>query len=390
MLQPFFVAMLLNWFIAISVVLLLPYSILMILYSKWFGSLQQFKRLQQHEPQTSFSIIIPARNEEENIGHCLQSILLQSYPRHLFEIIVIDDHSTDTTATVVQTFQEQNNNIHLIKLQDALRGKQLNAYKKKAIEMAVNEARGNWIITTDADCILQTNWLRVFDEYISNNKVLLVAAPVVFSKDKTILSLFQYIDFMALQAATAATVSKGFHSMCNGANLAYNKAAFFEVDGFKGIDNIASGDDMLLMNKIKNKFPQSIGYLFSREAIVTTQPMHSWSSFFNQRIRWASKADKYDDKSLLPVLLGVYLFNLHLFTLFFAGMFCLKFLWLCLILVLIKTLLEWILMYKASIFFGRISFVQFTLLQPLHIIYMVIAGWLGKFGNYRWKGRDVK
>lgn len=119
--------------------------------------------------------------------------------------------------------------------------------------------------------------------------------------------MFQYIDFVSLQGITAASVSAGFHAMCNGANLAYRKDVFYRVNGFKGIDNIASGDDMLLMNKIKHEFPNAIGFLFSKDAIVSTSPMPDWKAFFNQRIRWASKADKYKDKTVLGT--GISLFS---------------------------------------------------------------------------------
>jgi cellulose synthase/poly-beta-1,6-N-acetylglucosamine synthase-like glycosyltransferase len=352
--------------------------------------LKEFSASQNHQATNIFSIIIPARNEEENIGKCLQSIFQQNYPTHLFEIIVVDDHSTDNTSTIVSHSQQQYSNIKLIKLEDELQGKKLNAYKKKAIDIAVLQAKGNWIVTTDADCILQPNWLKLYDEFITKNDSFFVAAPVAFTKNNSILSNFQYIDFMALQAATAATISVGLHSMCNGANLAYNKQVFFEVGGFKGIDNIASGDDMLLMNKIKTKYPDKIGYLFSKQAIATTAPMPSWRSFFNQRVRWASKADKYEDKSLLPVLLMVYLFNVCLFLMFFVGLFFCKSFVLWLVLILLKTFVEWAFMSVASKFFGQLTFLQFAALQPLHVAYMVIAGWLGKFGNYQWKGRSVK
>ena len=377
-------------FISITFLLFLPYCFLILNYRKWFLQLKPFVSTSIHQPYIYFSVIIPARNEEENIGHCLQSIINQNYPKQLFEIIVIDDHSTDQTSGIVSQFQGSNSNIKLINLQNELKGKQLNAYKKKAIEMAVEKANGTWIITTDADCILKPNWLQLFDEYIANNNSLLVAAPVVFTKEKSVVSNFQYIDFMALQSTTAATVSIGLHSMCNGANLAYNRNVFKEVGGFKGIDNIASGDDMLLMNKIKSKYPQQIGYLFSQDAIATTKPMPDWTSFLNQRIRWASKADKYEDKSLLPVLLGVYLFNLLLLIMFFVGLFNIKLLIFWLALMALKTIIEWRYMKVAATFFGEIYFWQFAALQPLHVTYMVVAGWLGKFGNYRWKGRSAK
>ncbi|CAF3786738.1 unnamed protein product [Rotaria sp. Silwood1] len=335
-------------------------------------------------------IIIPARNEENNIAKCLNTIVAQNYPKELFEVIVINDHSTDKTLEIIEDFANRFQNIKLINLKDELLNKPLNAYKKKAIEIAINKANGNWIVTTDADCEVQQNWLLHFDDYIEHTNSLFVAAPVIFSNNKTIVSQFQYIDFMALQAATAATVSVSLHCMCNGANLAYEKNTFFEVGGFKGIDNIASGDDMLLMNKIKLKHKDKIGYLFCKESIVTTLPMPTWKSFINQRIRWASKADKYDDKSLLPVLLMVYLFNLSLVTMFFWGVINSKILLCFFVFFLIKTLVEWTFIKPASLFFGKIRLLQFTLLQPLHIIYIVVAGWLGKFGTYKWKDRKVQ
>ncbi len=378
-----------NIFIFITILLLIPYCVLILFYKKWFLQLQPFKPSQNLFPSLHFSIIIPARNEEENIGKCLQSIILQNYPKNLFEIIVVDDHSTDNTAQIVADFALQHNNIVLIKLADKLQGKILNAYKKKAIDIAISQALGSWIITTDADCLAQQNWLKLYDDYISKTNSVFVAAPVMFTKGNTIISQFQYIDFMALQAATAATVSVGFHSMCNGANLAYNKQVFIDVKGFKGIDNIASGDDMLLMNKIKDAYPKQIGYLFNKDAIITTTPMPNWSSFLNQRIRWASKADKYQDKSLLPVLLAIYLFNLSLFLMFFVGLFFSKLLIAFAFLLVIKTLVEWFYIKIAAAFFGEINLIQFATLQPLHITYMVVAGWLGKFGNYKWKGRNV-
>lgn len=382
--------MLSNIFIIATAILTIPYCVLILLYKKWFIQLKHFQPSKNHQPHTSFSIIIPARNEENNIAKCLNTILAQNYPKELFEVIVIDDHSTDNTSNIIEDFATRFQNIKLINLKDELQNKPLNAYKKKAIEIAISKAKGNWIVTTDADCEVQQNWLLHFDDYIEQTNNLFVAAPVVFSKNKTIVSQFQFIDFMALQAATAATVSVGLHSMCNGANLAYHKNTFVEVGGFKGIDNIASGDDMLLMNKIKLKHKDKIGYLFYKESIVTTLPMQTWKSFINQRIRWASKADKYDDKSLLPVLLMVYLFNLSLVIMFICGLFNSKILFSFFVFFLIKTIVEWAFIQPASLFFGKIKPMQFALLQPLHIIYIVVAGWLGKFGTYKWKDRKVQ
>jgi cellulose synthase/poly-beta-1,6-N-acetylglucosamine synthase-like glycosyltransferase len=379
-----------NIIISISFVLFFFYAIIILLYRKWFLQLQYFKVNTNHQPQHKFSIIIPARNEEENIGQCLSSIIRQNYPSDFFEIIVVDDHSTDKTVNIVEEFKKENEHIKLIKLKDVLNGRQLNAYKKKSIETAIENASYDWIVTTDADCVVTPNWLKNFDAYIQDSRTVFVAAPVAFTYTATILSVFQYLDFLSLQGITAAAVSAGFHSMCNGANLAYNKKVFYEVNGFKDIDNIASGDDMLLMNKIKEKYPQQIGFIFSKEVIVKTAPMPDWKSFLNQRIRWASKANKYNDKSIFWVLWLVYLFNLILFVSPFLSIFhpvlCLY--WLGLI--ILKTVVELSFTIPVGKFFGKAFTWAFLFLQPIHIGYTVIAGWLGMFGSYRWKDRKVK
>ncbi len=366
------------------------YCALILNYQRWFLRLKPFIPSAQIQASTGFSIIIPARNEEANIAGCINSILNNNYPTSLFEIIVVDDFSEDGTAEVVTQLQHRFPNIQLIQLKNIVATK-INSYKKKAIETAITYANHPWIITTDADCLVKKDWLNLFDKYIQQANPVFVAAPVMFTNSNSFLSIFQCLDFISLQGITAASVSAGFSSMCNGANLAYKKKIFAEVGGFKGLDNIASGDDMLLMHKIKTKYPGQIGYLFHPWAIVTTLPAPTWKAFFNQRIRWASKAMNYEDRKIFWVLLLVYLFNLYMLILPFfsiADLFLFKF-WL--LLLAGKTLCELFFMYPVAAFFSMKKLLWwFPLMQPFHIIYTVVSGFLGKFGKYEWKGRTVK
>lgn len=370
--------------------LFLLYATAILMYRYWFVKLKQYKVPEKFVPSTSFSIIIPARNESSNIVSCLQTIFNNDYPKELYEIIVVDDHSTDNTSALVQELQKTYSNLKLLRLADEIDGQLLNAYKKKAIEKAINLASKDWIITTDADCFMQKEWLRNFAAYIQETGHVLVAAPVVFLKENNVLSMFQYIDFLSLQGITAASVSAGFHTMCNGANLAYQKAAFNAVGGFRDIDHIASGDDMLLMNKIKKQYPDGLGYLYAQQATVATHPMPSWKAFLNQRVRWASKADQLKDKSVLLVLVLVYFFNLLIFLMPLMALFNIHYLLYCLIALLLKTVIELSFSIPVGRFFGQSFVWWFPLLQPIHITYTVVAGWLGKFGSYQWKGRNVK
>lgn len=372
-------------------ILLLLYTVLISYYRAWFLKLQPYVIPQAITPATRFTVIIPARNEETQIEACVLGILQQHYPSHLFEVIVIDDHSTDATPAIIQQLQQQHTNLHLLQLEKELKGQQLNSYKKKAIELAIGRCQGDWIVTTDADCFMGKEWLGTYDAYIQQYAPVFVAAPVMFSNPGNFVGIFQCLDFMSMQGITAAAVSAGVHSMCNGANLAYSKDAFYKVGGFTGIDNIASGDDMLLMHKIKLEYPGKTGYIFSEAAIVNTPPMPDWKSFINQRIRWASKADKYKDKAVFWVLVLVYLFNAGLLVMLIAGLFYWPLLLAALGMIAVKTIAELGFLFPVARFFGQRPLLNsFTVMQPFHIFYIVVAGWLGKFGKYQWKGRTVK
>jgi len=372
-------------------VLLAIHVVLMESYRQWFLKVKPFTPGKNIKPATRFSVIIPARNEELQIEKCLRSVLNQNYPQHLFEVIVADDHSTDNTALIVRSLQKEYSNLKLLELEKLLQSKQLNSYKKKAIDLSIQQATGDWIATTDADCTVTKEWLSNLSNFIQQYNSVFIAAPVKFTNTGSFVSIFQCLDFMSLQGITAASVYKGFHSMCNGANLAYNKKVFFEVGGFKGIDNIVSGDDMLLMHKIYLRYKKQVHFLFSSSSVVETLPMETWKDFFNQRIRWASKADKFDDKRIIAVLVFIYLFNLS-FILIPVIAFWQPKLWLYLLVMLFaKTIIELRFMVPVAKFFKEENLLWwFPVMQPFHIFYTIIAGWLGKFGKYSWKGRVVK
>jgi cellulose synthase/poly-beta-1,6-N-acetylglucosamine synthase-like glycosyltransferase len=373
-----------------SLGLLILYAFLIAFYDKGWKTLPSFNEadMESFTPSTKISVIIPARNEAHNIGSCLQSIIAQNYPKELFEVIVINDHSTDNTEEVVLRFAGQN--VKLINLADHVDSR-LNSYKKKAIEIAVSKSSGDLIVTTDADCFADANWLRSIAAYQAKTQAVLIAAPVKIVLKKGLLSFFQSLDFMILQGITGASVHRRFHSMCNGANLAYLKSVFYEVNGFKNVDNIASGDDMLLMHKIVTLYPDKFFFLKSQEAIVSTQPATSWKEFFNQRIRWASKADKYDDKRITKVLFLVYFLNLFLLLTLLYTFYNIAFLSYFILLILTKTIIEYAFVSRVAYFFSLNKLMYYFLpLQPAHIVYTVVAGFLGKFGKYEWKGRVVK
>lgn len=385
-------------FILISIFLLIPYAALILYYRKSWMSINDYVPLKIFTENESpfISIIIAARNEEKNIGSCIQSIINQTYPANKFEILITDDHSTDKTVSIVQSFRKEN--IRVINLADFTQNEILNSYKKKSIETALRFAKGELIVTTDADCIAPPKWLATIASFYKEKKPVFVALLVAFkdplpedSFEKKFFKNFQSLDFMALQGITGASVHKKFHSMCNGANLAYEKKVFYEVNGFEGIDEIASGDDMLLMNKIRKIYPEKTMFLKSPEIIVKTKPAATLKEFFNQRIRWASKAGKYTDKKITFVLMLVYLLNAWIFILGISSFFFIKVFYFFVICIAIKIIVELLFLYPVAKFFKKQKLLWwFIPAQPFHILYTLIAGWLGKFGSYYWKGRKVK
>ncbi|MET0635495.1 MAG: glycosyltransferase [Chitinophagaceae bacterium] len=364
----------------VAAILFTGYSLLIFIYWRNWNAVPVFIPL--GEPVTSISIIIPVRNEALNIGNLLTAILAQQYPGGKLEIIVVDDHSEDGTVDIVKTFPR----VKLIHLPD----QQINSFKKKSIETGIAVASGELIITTDADCIPGHDWLSTMALFYQNTSPVFIAAPVVINHGRTIIGLFQSMDFLVLQGITAASVQGKIHAMCNGANMAYRRDVFYEVEGFRGIDHIASGDDMLLLYKIRQRYPERIGYLRSAKAIMATSAQPTIGSFFNQRIRWASKATVYQEKNMLPVLALVYCFNL-LFPVLLVAAYWFPQLWLLLLLLLLgKTLVEFPFYWSVAGFYKlRGTAWLFPLFQPAHILYTVLSGFLGQIHTYEWKGRKV-
>ncbi len=379
---------LLDWAVAI---LTMMYAVILMAYRFWFGKMRvfqsnQIEALSPEQSTTQFTVIIPARNEAANIKACVDSILNQDYPVDAFEIIVIDDFSEDDTAFIVHALSQQYPQVRLIQLADHCKEGETLAYKKKAIEIAVSEAKGDWIMTTDADCIVPKKWLLLYNAYIHQHQPCFVAAPVMFIKTTGILNQFQVLDFLALQGITAAAVGAAKHSMSNGANLGFEKTAFIAVGGYQGVDHIASGDDMFLMHKMKQTLHKPVGYLFHTDAIVLTAAMDTWKGFIMQRIRWASKARYYDDRSITMVLTLVYFFNLSFICLALLGS------WSTLLIALaFKTFFELFFLDPVAKFFKmQPELKYFVLYQPIHIVYNIAAGLFGQLKTYSWKGRKVK
>ncbi|TAK37273.1 MAG: glycosyltransferase [Saprospiraceae bacterium] len=345
------------------------------------------------QPVTKVSVLIPARDEAANIIACLSSIANQSFPKHLFEVIVLDDHSTDNTAALVMAFSQKHPAFKLIKLADHILPAETQSFKKKAIETGVRFSAGDLIVTTDADCEVQPNWLMLLVSFFEKQRLEFIAAPVNFHREKTIFERFQSLDFLGMMCATAAGIHLRMNNMCNGANLAYAKAAFAEVNGFEGIDHLATGDDILLMQKIAARHPDKIGFLKNNNATVYTAAKPTIASFVSQRIRWASKSTDYKEWTVTFILGMVFFYCWSIvISLAMVPWWGEKALFLFLGLLAVKALADYFFLSIMARFFEKSELMKsYVPSQFLHIIYIVAVGVLGNVvKRYEWKGRRVR
>jgi len=348
-----------------------------------FDQIPNYKK-SDDKPETYFAIVVPFRNESENLPRLLESFKKLDYPKTLFEIIFVDDFSEDNSVKLIYNWRMENGKFHTTLLENL---RISNSPKKDAITRAIPIIKNEWIITTDADCIVSENWLLTLDNYIQNHDVDMIVGSVTYDCKKSFLHHFQQLDLLSLQGTTIGSFGLGLGFMCNGANFCYTKSLFQELNGFAGNNKLASGDDAFLVQKAMQSQPEKVHYLKSKSNIVHTKPLNNWISLFHQRIRWASKTSSYQSvfgKDLavivftenLAVIIGFVLMLMHKIE---SNYFALLF--------LVKFVFDFILLKKTNSFFSkkRMHFlILSSLLYPLFCVSVALFSFVGK---YEWKGR---
>lgn len=329
------------------------------------------------KPQTSFTIIVPFRNEAENLPKLLNSFSQLNYPNDLFEVILVDDNSHVKFQNLNSKFQ--------ISIIDNIRVS--NSPKKDAISTAMQHVKNNWVITTDADCLVPENWLLAFNNYIQQNDVSMLAGVVTYECENSFLHHFQQLDLTSLQGATIGSFGLNKAFMCNGANFAYTKSLFEKLNGFDGNNKIASGDDVFLLQKAVNLFPDKVHYLKSEEAIVITKPTENWKSLFYQRVRWAAKTSSY--QSSFGKILGLIVFfgNLSFVIAFFFVVFGIMPYPFFVLFAFLKFTIDFLLLYITNQFLTKTRIKSLLLSSLLYPFFSSTVALYSLFGSYEWKGR---
>ncbi|WP_162628110.1 glycosyltransferase [Arcticibacterium luteifluviistationis] len=332
------------------------------------------------------SLIIPVRNESKNIIRLLTDLQNQTLAQSDFEVIVANDDSTDNTAELVAHFQNQNSlDLKLINLPP----KAVNTSpKKRAITHCIKKATGSVIVCTDGDCTVSAKWLSTIKSYFEENEVVFLSAPVFFldsTSSNTVQRLWtkiQQIEFASLIVSGAVSIKMNFPNMCSGANIAYIKEAFFEVNGFEGNEDLASGDDEFLMHKITKAFPKKVHYLKSKDAIVKTEALHDLQSFYNQRKRWAGKWSKYT--LLSPKVMAIFIFSANAAFVYALLSFDVQN-------IGFKMLPEFLFLGSLFFFFKKPSLLLYIpIVQIIYPFYVLLFGLVSlNKKSYTWKDRKL-
>lgn len=333
------------------------------------------------------SIIIPFRNESDKILHNLKSVESQNYPIDKYEVIYINDFSTDDSLEKINNGITKEN----IFVHSMTESKFENAHKKQAIEFGISKAKGSIILFTDADCTNSPDWIATMVAGFEESTAL-ISGPVAFDEADSLFGRLQGLEFAGLILSGAGLIGNKTPIIASSANLAFRKSVFKEVGGYKDLMNLSSGDDELLMQKIAYKTKYDIKFCFSKDALVITDPNKSIKEFNQQRKRWASKGLFYENKSIVVQLVLIALFYIGLLILPFLGIFLdPKFWTLFGISFFVKIIIEYaVLQNGIGILFKKLSPGLFLLAELIHIPYIVYSAISGAFGNFKWKDRELK
>lgn len=346
-----------------------------------------FKLANELKSFPTISIIIPVRDEEEHIRDLILDIQSQNYPQSKLDIIIIDDDSKDRTIEIVKELNFSN-----VKVIPLIIDNEIYAYKKRAISLGVENSNAELIITTDGDCRMGPNWIPSIVEFYNANNFQLISAPVSYYNEKSWFEKVQSVEFQFLIGAAAACIKNGMPNTCNGANMAYTRKMFIDINGYEGIDDLANGDDEMLLHKVYKSYPNSIGFLKNSDAIVSTYAKSSFKSFIQQRKRWAAKSSKYFDLRAIVMVSSVFLLNLCILLSFPLSFVNGVFLHFFIYSFLIKVILDGFFFFLTLKFFHKLRLLPYIfIVELLYSFYIVYIGIIGNTGStYVWKGRSVK
>ena len=363
------------------IVLVILFLYLLLILKYWIGWIKnKATGISHFLPKVS--VIIALRNEQDQVIHLLSELKKQVYPIDKLEFILVNDHSTDSTLELLEN--SVISNLRVVNMPEGIFG------KKRAIAFAMKEATGEIILASDADCSFSPLWVHTMVAYFANKNIKLVSGPVSYHKQKGIFLGLQTLEFISLIGSGAGSVGDKNAIFCNGANMAYRKADFLELNNFEN-DNAVSGDDVFLLHSVKEKYYDAIAFAKDENAIVFTDAVRSAKGFINQRKRWTAKTIGYKDFSSIYASFLVLFTNLSLVLLFVGYLYSGAYFQLFLLFYTLKFAVDCLLLFPVLSFFNRKDLIKWILpFELLYAIYIVLIVILSFAKSFEWKGRIHK
>lgn len=352
--------------------ILILYAFVIFLITKSWKSSDTISEIEQ---LPKISVLVPFRNEASNLAALLQDLLQQNYPKELFEIILINDHSTDNSVEILEPFQES-----ITLLNNTSEG------KKKALQTGIDQANGEYIFTIDADCSVGKQWLSTSVKHLLSHNAVLQTGPVFLKEAKGFMAQFQAMEWLGLMALTHYQFKRKNPSMANGANLLFKREVFYAVNGYEGNENIPSGDDQFLLQKIKEQYPEQVCFAHHQDCIVRTDAQVSLKAMLHQKVRWAGK---WKANKGLGILAAPLLFLFHV-AFIVSLYFSFQREWVPIGVILV-TVSHAYLFYKTAAFFRfKLSVINFIIANFAYSFYAIAVGVLTlSRRSYIWKGRKI-
>jgi len=376
----------------IEILLILVFALLLLNYIYFLADIiRGLNKFSKNDPtiipDEFITIIIPFRNESDNILLSLSSLASQNYPQEKFEVIYVNDSSTDDSYEKILNAVKPKS----IKLMSLPCISIDRAFKKKAVSYGIDHSQGEIIVTSDADCIHNRDWLTNllsgFDKQTG-----FISGPVSFNEKRDLFSKIQSLEFAGLVLSGAGLIGIGKPTICNGANLAFRKKVYNELHGYRDQMHLSSGEDELFMQKIATETDYTVKFCWNKGAVVLTQPNKNTHDFFQQRKRWASKGLFYKDKFLIVRLVLIYFFYLSIVVQILLSIFLSKvFIIYLMVGLILKFFLEYKIISKGIDFLFKYDLMKYFWMSELfQIFYVTISGISGLFGNFKWKERKFR
>ena len=331
----------------------------------------------------TFSVLVAARNEAARLPALLAALAAQTHRD--FEVLITDDHSTDGTAALLSA-AAASFPLRVVPLLPHQTG------KKAALAAALALANAPWLVCTDADCCPGPGWLAAYAAHLTQHPTAnFISGPVRLTGPPTLFQHLLHLEFAGLVGVGAACLARQHPTMCNGANLAYRRAAFAAVGGFADTAHLASGDDEFLLHAIHARFPGTSFFLFDAAAIVETPAPATLAALLRQRVRWASKWRHYRAAAPQRLALLVLAANVAL-----AAGLCLiawkpgSWPWIAAAWTIKLAADAWFMAPVLRLLGQRRGLPLLPVLQLAYAPYALGVGLAGLRGSYGWKGRQVR